>query len=955
MPKELIYPKIEKEILDFWDKNQIFSKSLAKNPKDRRFVFYEGPPTANAKPGIHHAYARTLKDLICRYKTQRGFFVLRKAGWDTHGLPVEIQIEKALGISSKPEIEKYGIKKFCQKCQESVWDFQKDWEKLTKRIGYWLDLDNPYITYQPDYIESVWWALKKIWDLGLIYQDYKVVPYCPRCGTTLSDHEVALGYKKTRDPSVYIKFKVLSSKSKTPTYFLVWTTTPWTLPANVALAVGGNINYLKVKQSGEIYILAEDRLAVLSGKYQVLEKIKGKDLIGLKYQPLFEFSKPDKQAYLVVAGDFVSTKDGTGVVHLAPAFGAEDMNLAKREQLAIILNINSEGRFKKEVKPWAGMLVKDADGKIIDDLANRKLLYQKKIIKHTYPFCWRCNTPLLYYAKNTWFIKTTAIKLKLLKNNRQINWIPDHFKNGRFGNWLESNVDWAISRDRYWGTPIPIWQCRKCHHTVLLGSFDELKKIAKSTPSGFHRPEIDQVKFDCPKCQAKMTRITQVLDAWFDSGSMPFAQWHYPFNNKEIFKQQFPADFIAEGQDQTRGWFYTLLAISSLIFNKSSYKNVISHGLILDEHGIKMSKSKGNIINPENIIDKFGADSTRFYLTLTTLGEYVRFSEKELLDITNKFISTLWNSYQFLMIYSKDKTITVKPTRNNILDEWILSELNLLIKEVTTNMEKYQIPIASRKILKFVDFLSNWYIRRSRKRTDFDNFLNTLSYCLLNLVELIAPFCPFISEKIYQDLRVKNDPESVHLTNWPDFNKDLIQPQLNQKMMIARNLSSQALSIRAQEQIKVRQPLSTLVIWGDGEKLINDRPLLDLISDETNVEKILVGKQKLSKDWKTKSDNNYWLALNCQISSELKNQGLARELVRKLQEVRKLASLNPQDNVEIYLNIPDTTLKKLVAENLDNFQKSINAKKLNLKKEKRIDFEKVLYIEEKEIWVGIKK
>jgi len=701
------FPQIEEKILKFWRKKKIFEKSLEKRKGNERFVFYEGPPFANGLPGIHHLLARAFKDVILRYKTMRGFFVERRAGWDTHGLPTEMEAEKKLNIRSKKEIEKLGIKKFIGECRKNVFIYKKEWEEFTERIGYWLDLENAYITCDSDYIESLWWILKQVWDKGLLYQDYKVVPYCPRCGTSLSSHEVAQGYKKIEENSIYIKFPLKKEKD---TYFLVWTTTPWTLPGNVALAVNPSFDYVKVKISSEFLILAKDRLNVLND-YEIVEEIKGKDLLDFEYEPLYNFIVPKKKACYLVPAGFVSLEEGTGIVHIAPAFGEEDMEIGKEKDLPVLMTVDEEGKFIKEVKNWAGMFVKEADPKIVKDLKKRKLLFKEEMYEHDYPFCWRCKTPLIYYAKNSWFIKITEIKNQLIKNSKKINWIPGHIKEGRFGEWLKEIKDWNLSRERYWGTPLPVWQCEKCGKKVCIGSIKELEEKSGKKIEDLHRPFVDRVSFKC-ECGGLMKRVSEVIDCWFDSGSMPFAQWHYPFENKEKIDspshqnsegisggEGFPADFIAEGIDQTRGWFYTLLAISTLLNKGISYKNVIVLGLVLDEKGQKMSKSKGNIVVPKEVIDKFGADCSRLYFyTINQAGEAKRFDFNDIRDLYRKFFNTLWQSYNFFSIYNKKELSSFREKglsflSEDLLDRWIISLSQNLVKKVRKSLDEYNIVI----------------------------------------------------------------------------------------------------------------------------------------------------------------------------------------------------------------------------------------------------------------------
>ena len=857
------FAEMEEKILQQWKERDVFHKTLETRKGKPRFVFYEGPPTANGKPGIHHVLARAFKDLFNRFKVMEGYYVLRKAGWDTHGLPVEIEVEKELGFSGKKAIEEYGVEKFNQKCKESVFRYVKEWERLTERIAFWIDMEHPYVTYHNSYIESVWWILKQFWEKGLLYQDYKVVPYCPRCGTPLSSHELALGYREgTKDPSIFVKFPVKGEKD---TYFLVWTTTPWTLPGNVALAVDPDLDYVEVEQNGEKYILAEARLKESIreeyGEYKVLRKFKGKELVGKHYEPLYRFLPVDKDYAYVVPADFVTTDEGTGVVHMAPAFGADDMEVCRKFDLPILMTVGLDGKFIEEVTPWKGMFVKDADPLIIEELEKRGLMYWHGIYVHTYPFCWRCGTPLLYYAKTTWYIKTTAKKDKLLENNEKINWVPEHIKHGRFGNWLENNIDWAVGRDRYWGTPLPIWKCDKCGHTEVIGSVAELSEKAGRDLSDLdlHRPYVDEITWKCEKCGGTMRRVPEVADAWLDSGSMPVAQWHYPFENQELFKEQFPADFISEAVDQTRGWFYTLHAVSTLLFDEPSYRNVICLGLILAEDGRKMSKHIGNIVDPWDVIPKTGVDAIRWYLyTASPPGNSRRFSLHLVEEVVRSFLLTLWNTYSFFVTYANldgfDPTEPqVLPEERSELDRWLLAETHALIRDVTEAMERYDVTDSTKAISRFVESLSNWYIRRSRRRfwrgrgeDDKDKMAayQTLYEALVTLSHLLAPFTPFVAEEMYQNLVLSfrpDAPESVHLSYWPSYDEKLIDEQLRADMALAQQLASLGHAARQRAGIKVRQPLA--VMWvhlpkaSQRESLERMKPLL---VDELNVKDVKV-------------------------------------------------------------------------------------------------------------------
>ena len=1154
---EINFPKIEKRILKFWSKSEVFKKSINRRKKASNFVFYEGPPTANAKPGLHHVLSRAFKDIICRYKTMQGFKVLRKAGWDTHGLPVELEIEKKLGLKSKKDIERYGITRFNKKCKESVWDYKKDWERLTERIGFWLDMENPYITYQPDYIETIWWAIKQIWQKGLLYKDYKVVPYCARCGTSLSSHEVAQGYKKIKEPSIYIKFPILNPEFKS-TSLLAWTTTPWTLPGNVAVAVNPEIDYVKVRIGEEYLILAKEKMESCGAEGEIIKEFKGKDLVDLRYHPFYPCDKEvTRSAYRVVPADFVSLEEGTGLVHIAPAFGEEDMMVGKKNNLPTLLTVDGEGRFKLEVKKFARMFIKEADPMIIEDLKSRNFLFKTELYEHDYPFCWRCHSPLFYYAKESWFIAVTKTKKDLIENSQKINWLPFHLKGGRFGEWLREVKDWALTRERYWGTPFPVWQCRSdkpkegCIHIEVIGSLEELlkqkfsnnnyyffrhghsqrqvtnlascwpekkpfpltekgkKEVLKSTkklknkkidlifssdllrtrqtaeiisketgariifdkklrevdvgifngqhpklawdyilskqnpyavkvPKGeslaivqrrvygflkkidkkyqgkniiivshelpltvlektlegqsvekiiewrrknrgkliktgekrkvefknlpfnekteldFHRPYIDEVKFYCPKCGGLMKRTPEVIDCWFDSGAMPFAQYHYPFENRELIdgKIQFPADYISEAIDQTRGWFYTLLAISSLLGKGTAYKNVLSAGHVLDEKGEKMSKSKGNAVDPWHITEKYGADAVRWYFyTINQPGDSKLFSEKDVDQALKKFILTFWNCFIFYNTYSGNtnrsqsgfKLNSAKRINHSLLDRWVLSRLNNVIREVSQKLNKYDPVGAARIIENFVinDF-SLWYIRRSRKR--FEKAAGVFRYVLLVLVKLTAPFTPFLSDHIYQNLKAKTlNPESVHLDDWPKADKKLIDQKLEKKMEKVREIVSKSLAERAKAKIKVRQPLAKLKIKEVKVKL--EAELLDLIKEEVNIKEIVFDSKAKEEIW-----------LDIEITPQLKEEGIIREIIRQAQEMRKKAGLKPKDRVSLSYFGSDE-LNKILEKNKSLILEDGKIKNLTQEEEKREIFaaEKEVEVDRQKIWLAIKK
>jgi len=1137
----LDFSQKEKEILSFWEKNKIFQKTL-KRDKRKTFVFFEGPPTLNAQPGLHHVLSRSFKDLILRYKTMEGYFVPRKAGWDTQGLPVELEVEKRIQVKTKKDIEKFGIERFNSLCKQIVLENKKDWDFLTKRIGFWLDLENPYITFDADYIESVWFLIKKIWEKGLLYEDFKVSPYCPRCQTILSSHEVAQGYRKIKEIAIYVKFRLKNTTSKLASYLLIWTTTPWTLPGNVAVAVNPNFDYLEVEKNGEILILAKERAKALKIEGKTLKKIKGKDLVGLKYEPPFNFYQPDpkkEKIWEVLPADFVSLKEGTGIVHLAPAFGEEDMKSIKTQnsklkaqnlpEFPIILNVDEEGRFKNEVKEFAGIFVKDADSKIIQSLKERGLLFNEELFEHDYPFCWRCKTPLLYYAKKSWFIKMSALKEKLIQNNRKINWTPSYLREGRFGEWLKEVKDWALSRERYWGTPLPVWRCQSCDHIEVIGSLKEMlkqkfstnkyfilrhgqtiyqtkkknkvypkeekedipltkkgvkeiKKVAKvlqkekidlifssdflrtrqtagiiaknlnvevkfdprlrdvnlgiyhgkskkdyfkempiskerfdkKAPGGeswldcqkrmidfileinrkyqnkkilivshgdplwllegamkgktreklvqekkegkiidtgelkklevkifplnekgeidLHRPFVDRVEFLCPKCGKIMKRDREVIDCWFDSGAMPFGQAQISKlksqNYKKLIKKiLFPADFICEGVDQTRGWFYTLLAISTALGFGPPYKNVLSLGHVLDKKGEKMSKSKGNVVNPFLMLEKYGADALRWYFfRINQPWESKKFDEEDVKNSLNKFLRPFWNIFCFFEIYAPKKIENFRKSLiSHILDRWIFSRLQRVIKNVKENLNKYFVFEAARELEKFVlDDFSNFYLKLSRERFQ-ENKANfaILKELLLTLSRLTAPFIPFLSERIFQKLKQKG---SVHLENYPSEDKSLIYPRVEKEIEKIREILSLALKERKRLGIKLRQPLSQLKVKNfsgfiskEGQKIL---------LEGANVKKVIFqrGKGKLE------------VILDPRVTPELELEGLAREFVRKVQELRKETGL--KINHKIYLEIQGGTskIKEAILAHKNWISKKILAKEIYFKVQKETPF-----------------
>lgn len=845
----LNFVAMEEEILKFWKENDVFKKSEEARKNGEYYTLYDGPPTANGKPHIGHVITRVVKDIIPRYKTMKGYRVLRKAGWDTHGLPVELEVEKHLGISGKPQIEKYGVEDFIKQCKNSVFTYANEWKEMSERVGYWIDMDNPYVTYHNEYIESVWWALKKIWDKGLLYKGHKVVPYCPRCGTALSSHEVAQGYKDVKDASIYVKFK---SRNMDNTYFLVWTTTPWTLPSNVALCINKDETYVRAEYEGQYLILAKERLSLLGEDIKASEFFKGEKLLGEEYEPLFSFVNPEKKAYYVTAGDFVTLTDGSGIVHIAPAFGEDDFNIGKKYDLPMIQLVDTQGNFKESVEQWKGMFVKDADKHIIKELESRGLLFMEEKHEHSYPFCWRCDTPLLYYARDTWFIKTTAIKDELLKNNDTINWLPDNIKKGRFGNFLENVIDWGISRERYWGTPLNIWTCR-CGHKECIGSIEELKEKGVSVPENIelHKPYIDAVKLRCPHCGGEMSRVSEVIDCWFDSGSMPFAQWHYPFENKEEFDKNFPAQFISEAVDQTRGWFYTLLVISTILFEKAPFENCIVLGHVQDKYGYKMSKHKGNVLSPWDVLNKEGADATRWYFFSGSAPWLPsRFYEDAVIEYQRKFMGTIWNVYAFYVLYADIDNFNPKnyefKTGSNVMDRWIISKLNSLVKDVDEYLDSYRITEAARALSDFVDELSNWYVRRNRARfwqsemtDDKVSAYMTLYNVLEKFLRLAAPFVPFITEEIYQNIVRGADneaPMSIHLCKYPECDEALIDTTLEDEMDVAYKIVQLGRAARNEANIKNRQPLSSMLVSFKKGSL--PEYYTDVIRDELNIKEV---------------------------------------------------------------------------------------------------------------------
>jgi len=982
---------LEEDILRFWKEQGIFNKSIEVRERGPHYAFYEGPPTANGSPGVHHVLSRLYKDVVCRYKAMKGYHVPRKAGWDTHGLPVELEVESSLALTSKAQIEEYGVARFNDHCRQSAFKYIKEWEAMTERLGCWLDMEHPYITLDNSYIESCWWIMKELWDRDLIYQGYKVTPHCPRCGTSLSSHEVALGYEEADDPSVWVKFKLDLSQpggseparsllfSTMPTYLLAWTTTPWTLPGNTALAVAPEADYVVVEVNNGYLILADALLeeAGLSG-CKVVKKVIGEDLVGVHYEPLYNnidirYVKEDKRAYRIIGGDFVSMEEGTGIVHIAPAYGEIDFEVGEKEGLPLVHTVELNGmvttnlvtgftpkareyiqrseapvtirpaRWKLDL-PGAGKFVKYADKDILDDLKSRGLLFRSERITHTYPFCWRCETPLIYYAKPAWYIRTTAVKEELISGNTEINWYPDYIKHGRFGDWLENNVDWAFSRERYWGTPLNIWRCSSCDNYECIGSVDELRAQSNlsglTTPLDLHRPYMDEITFACPKCGGRMQRVPEVIDCWFDSGAMPVAQWHYPFENEDKFKQNLPADFICEAVDQTRGWFYSLHAISTLLFNRPCFKNVICLGHVVDAQGEKMSKSKGNVIDPWAVINNYGADALRWYMLVSTTGEDThRFSTKMLEETIRKFFLTLWNTYSFFTLYANIDCFVPQPLTADSdqpkafteLDNWISSELNRLVSEVSKLMDSYNPTSATRRIEGFIDNLSNWYVRRNRRRfwkseNDADKLAayTTLHQCLVTLSQLLAPFVPFIAEELYQNLFRSVNPEareSVHLTDFPIADETKIKDKLNNDVELAMKISSLGRAARAKAGIKVRQPLDKALVGveTEGEKKAL-KNLATEVMEEINVKQLVVlseakGREEFPSnmpDYSVTNDARYWVAISTELTPELIAEGVSRELVRHLQNMRRNAKFDITDHIITYYQTKEPLIKQVI-------------------------------------------
>ena len=981
--------QFEKKIRKFWEENDIFRKSIEQRKNCKPYVFLEGPPTANGLPHPGHVLTRVVKDIICRYQTMNEHYILRKAGWDTHGLPVEIEVEKKLGLEDKQAVEKFGIKKFNDECKKSVLRYENVWVENTKRIGFWLDMDKPYITFKNEYIESVWWSLKKAWEKKLLFKGHKVVPFCPRCGTALSAHELSQGYKNVEEPSIFVKFKIKNEDS----YFLAWTTTPWTLISNVALAVHPDDLYVKIKYNKQTLILAEERANVLlkDQNFEIIDGFKGKELEGMEYEPLFDYAKTDKKGWYVVLADFVTMEDGTGIVHIAPAFGEDDYQVGKKYDLPVVQLVKMDGTFPDVVERWKGQFVKDADPSIIKYLESCGKLEGTHSYKHDYPFCWRCDSPLIYYAMESWFIAMTKVQKSLVDNNNQIKWYPKHLQQGRFGDFIRDVKDWALSRKRYWGTPLPIWTCtnKKCKNEICVGSIDELRQLSESFPDDYdlHRPLVDELVLKCPKCKSEMKREEEVIDCWYDSGSAFFAQWHYPFENIDLFEKNFPVDFISEALDQTRGWFYSLLAISTFLFDKQCYKNVLTLGLVLDENNQKMSKSKRNYVDPGTILDNEGADSMRWYL-FSANAPWIskQFYERAVKETLGKFILTFWNSYNFFTTYAAldkfDPKNDITPIeKRTLLDKWILSKFNRTSSEVKKYFKTFEIHKAARTVESFlIEDFSNWYLRRSRKRLWVEEKTNdklsgysTMYDICMGLCKLLAPFIPFITEEMYQNLRTNNMSESVHLCDYIKPNEKQINKKLEEGMEQIRALVEAGRALRSKIGIKVRYPLNSATLVCDKKVEDEIKGLLDLLNEEINVKNISfeqtsskfmiksikpnpasigkrlhekaknvlskledMDKEKLFKDISknnkivieiekekitlTKDDFNFIetekdhiartetekviLLLDKRLSPELEAEGFAREIVRRVQSMRKELDLDVEDKIitEIFID-----------------------------------------------------
>lgn len=1021
----------EKEVLEFWKENKIFEKSMDSSEQKETYMFYDGPPTANGKPHIGHVLTRVIKDMIPRYRTMKGYIVPRKAGWDTHGLPVEIEVEKKLGLDGKEQIEQYGMEPFIKQCKESVWKYKGMWEDFSSQVGFWADMEHPYVTYDNNFIESEWWALKKIWEKGLLYKGFKIVPYCPRCGTPLSAQEVAQGYKDVKEKSAIAKFRLTKTENE---YILAWTTTPWTLPSNVALAVNPKETYVKVKvltdEKGtiEYYILAEALLSVLDGEYEVVNTYQGKDLEYWEYEPLFDYAffLPDgtknpnadrdhvlgKKAFYVVCADYVTLTDGTGVVHIAPAFGADDAEVGRNYDLPFLQLVDEKGCMKPETKELSGLFCKKADEIVMKTLALKGLLFKVLKFEHSYPFCWRCDTPLIYYARESWFIKMTAVKEELIRNNNTIHWIPESIGKGRFGDWLENVQDWSISRNRYWGTPLNIWQC-ECGELHSVGSIAELKELSENCPEEIelHRPYIDHVTIRCPKCQKQMKRVSEVIDCWFDSGAMPFAQHHYPFENKELFEKQFPADFISEAVDQTRGWFYSLLAESTLLFDCAPYKNVIVLGHVQDKNGQKMSKTKGNAVDPFEALERFGADAIRWYFYSNSAPWLPnRFHDKAVQEGQRKFLGTLWNTYAFFVLYANidefdASKYSLEYEKLSVMDRWLLSRLNSVVKEVDDHLENYRIPGAATALLNFVDEMSNWYVRRGRERfwakgmeQDKINAYMTLYTTLVTISKVAAPMIPFMAEQIYRNLVCsidKSAPESVHLCTFPAYKEEWIDTKLEEKMDQVLQIVVLGRACRNTANMKQRQPLGKMYVKSETKEELSEF-YREIIEEELNVKQVIftqevndftsytfkpqlktLGKRFGSRinalketlsnlngsaameqlnekgtltvmvdgvsevleksdllietsqmeGYITNSDRGITVVLDTNLTEELIEEGYVREVISKIQTMRKDAGFEVMDHIRVY-EVGNENIRAIMERNQEEIKRIVLAEEL---------------------------
>ncbi len=1020
----------EKKTEKFWTDHHIFEKSIESKKQGKTYTFYDGPPTANGKPHIGHVLTRVIKDMIPRYRTMKGYMVPRKAGWDTHGLPVELEVEKLLGLDGKEQIEEYGLDPFITKCKESVWKYKGMWEDFSGTVGFWADMEEPYVTYHNDFIESEWWALKQIWEKGLLYKGFKIVPYCPRCGTPLSSHEVAQGYKDVKEKSAVVKFKVKEEDA----YILAWTTTPWTLPSNVALCVNPKETYVKIECDGTVFYLAKALCDRFFENYKVLSTFVGKELEYKEYEPLFAFVQPKEKAYYVTCDTYVTLTDGTGVVHIAPAFGEDDANVGRNYHLPFVQLVDAKGEMTKET-PWAGTFCKKADPFVLEELDKRGLLFAAPKFEHSYPHCWRCDTPLIYYARESWFIKMTAVKEDLIRNNNTINWIPESIGKGRFGDWLTNVQDWGISRNRYWGTPLNIWEC-KCGHMHSVGSIEELKKMSGNCPEEIelHRPYIDNVTIKCPECGGEMHRVPEVIDCWFDSGAMPFAQHHYPFENKDLFAQQFPADFISEAVDQTRGWFYSLLAISTLIFNKAPYKNVIVLGHVQDENGQKMSKSKGNAVDPFDALKTYGADAIRWYFYINSAPWLPnRFHGKAVMEGQRKFMGTLWNTYAFFVLYANidqfDATkYTLEYDKLSVMDKWLLSKLNTLIKTVDNHLENYRIPEAARALQDFVDDLSNWYVRRSRERfwakempQDKVNAYMTLYTALVTVSKAAAPMIPFMTEDIYQNLVRSIDktaPESIHLCDFPladdafvdteleknmdellkvvvlgracrntaniknrqpigrmyvkapfslsEYFNEIIEDELNIKEVIYKEDISAFTSYSFKPQLKTVGPRYGKLLGGirnalsglDGNKAMEELNTKQAIKLDINGQEVVLFKEDLliesaqTEGFVSESENDITVVLDTKLTKELVEEGFVRELISKIQTMRKEAGFEVTDKITVYQN-KNAAIKAILLKHEDQVKAEVLAQKVSV--DAMDGFSKEWNVNGETVTLGVKK